>query len=59
MRSSQIAARRYYASRVPGAKRFPNAAEKRSFLEFMVDILLASAITTGFLVLMIYCFIVF
>ena len=59
MKSSPVSARRYYACRIPGAKRYPNAADKPNIPEMLVDTLLAAAITVGFVTVLLFLLIAF
>lgn len=41
----------YYACKIPGGHKLPNAAEKRYYAEKLVDTLLAAAITLAVVVI--------
>lgn len=51
MRTHAVNTNTYYACKAPGACRFPNAADRRYFLEKLVDGALAAAITLASIVI--------
>lgn len=59
MKLSDVSARRYYACRIPGAKRYPNAADKPNIAELLVDALLGAAITVAAVVVLLFFLIAF
>lgn len=59
MKYPTVSARRYYACRIPGARRYPNAANRPNLLEKLVDILLAAAITVAVIVVLLFLLIAF
>lgn len=51
MKVNTVPTTRYYACKAPGAARYPNAANKRYYLEKLVDGALALAITLATVVI--------
>ena len=51
MKTTVAKANAYYACKTPGACRYPNAAERRNYLEKIVDGALAAAITLATIVI--------
>lgn len=50
MKAQTVNATAYYACKAPGGHKLPNAAERRFYVEKLVDILLAAAITIAIVV---------
>lgn len=50
MKAHTVTAAEYYAAKAPGANRYPNSANRRYYLEKIVDSVLAAAITLAVVV---------